>query len=73
MFGVWLLASEVGKRMVKCPTHKVVVRYIPRTPEEEDRNQVYISDTFKDMFKKSSPWIVTSTDEYLFKREPKET
>lgn len=69
LLGIWLLASEIGKRSVKCPTNKVVVRYIPRTPEEEERNQVYVSDMFKDMFKKPSPWIATSTDEYLFKRE----
>ena len=68
IIGVWIVAREVGKRAVKCPTNKVVVKYIPRTAEEEERSVLDVSDMFKDMFNKSSPWIVSSTDDVLFRR-----
>jgi hypothetical protein len=69
VLGIWIVARETGKRSVQCPTHKVVVKYLPRTAEEEETNRVDISDMFRDMFAKSSPWIATSTDEALFTRK----
>ena len=42
----------------KCPTEKIVYKYIPKTFEEEQDEPVYVSDIFKTMFTQPSPWII---------------
>lgn len=36
---------------------KIVYRYIPRTYQDDNVEPVFVSDVFKKMFEKESPWI----------------
>lgn len=36
---------------------KIIYRYIPRTFEEEQEDQIPISDVFNTMFSQPSPWV----------------
>jgi hypothetical protein len=57
MFFVGIIMSVVGyyKANTSCPIQKVKYKFIPKTLEEEQADQVSVSATFRDMFTKSAP------------------
>lgn len=38
---------------------QIIYRYIPRTFEEEQLDQVYVSDIFSTMFSEPTPWVLS--------------
>jgi len=55
--GILFITIETIKSSHKCQPQKVVYRYIPRTFEEEQEDPNYVSEIFKTMFTKPSPWV----------------
>ena len=57
MFFIGIIMSVVGyyKANTSCPLQKVRIKFIPKTLEEEQADQVSVSATFRDMFTKSAP------------------
>lgn len=41
---------------------KIIYRYIPKTFDEEQREQPYVSDLFKTMFTEQTPWVNSILD-----------
>jgi hypothetical protein len=41
---------------------KIIYRYIPRTPQEEMKQEIFPSDIFESMFTQPSPWIDSVND-----------
>jgi len=56
-FGLLFLAIGVVKDNKVCNNEKVIYRYIPRTPDEENSEPVFVSDLFETMFSQPSPWV----------------
>ena len=58
IIGIALVASAFVRSQNKCPTPKIIYRYIPRNELDvqfgEDNSP---SEVYKDMFLKSNPWI----------------
>ena len=69
MFGLVLVIIEFIRTSQKCPTQKVIYKYIPRTFEEEQNEPIYVSDIFRTMFTQPSTWIGEVTDLDTRKRE----
>lgn len=44
------------------PETQIIYRYIPKTFDEEQREQPYVSDIFKTMFTDQTPWINSVMD-----------
>jgi hypothetical protein len=57
--GIILITIEVTRTSAECPLQKTIYRYIPRTFEEEQRSEAYVTDIFKSMFEDPSPWILS--------------
>lgn len=52
---------------------KEIIKYIPRTLEEEQKEPVKVEQIFKSMFEQQNPWIGSFYDYNIkFKRELKE-
>ena len=41
---------------------KIIYRYIPRTPDQEMKEEIFPSDIFQTMFSQPSPWINSVND-----------
>jgi hypothetical protein len=58
IIGIALVSSAFVRSQNKCPTPKIIYRYIPRNELDvqfgEDNSP---SEVYKDMFLKSNPWI----------------
>jgi hypothetical protein len=59
--GLLFIMIDIVKSTHKCK-NKVIYRYIPKTFEEEQNSDVMVSDIFKTMFSRPSPWINSITD-----------
>lgn len=42
----------------RCPTSKVVYKYVARTFKEEQDDPTYVSEILGDMFIEATPWII---------------
>lgn len=70
LVGLVCIVISVTKQISTCPEPKIEYKYIPRTFQEEQDNPVYVSDIFRDMFEKPSPWIASVNNiEYQKKQE----
>lgn len=70
LVGLVCIVISVTKQISACPEPKIEYKYIPRTFQEEQDNPVYVSDIFRDMFEKPSPWIASVNNiEYQKKQE----
>lgn len=49
---------------------QIIYRYIPRTFEEEQLDQVYVTDIFGTMFSQPTPWV-TSVRSYDNRKQEK--
>jgi hypothetical protein len=47
---------------------KEIIKYIPRTLEEEQKNPVRVEKIFKSMFEQQTPWIGSFYDTNVFER-----
>lgn len=56
---------------IRCPTMKVVYKYVPKTLEQEYSDPNYPSEIFYDMFNKPSTWIGGINDLDLGKKREK--
>jgi len=57
LFFIGIIMSVVGyyRANTSCPIQKIKYKFIPKTLEEEQADQVSVVATFKDLFSKSSP------------------
>ena len=54
---LFLISVGILKNSLMCPEKEIIYKYIPRTFEEEQEDQVFVSDIFKSMFVNEDPWI----------------
>lgn len=62
LVGLVCIVISITKQISTCPEPKIEYKYIPRTFQEEQDNPVYVSDIFRDMFEKPSPWIASKNN-----------
>ena len=66
--GILLITIEITRTSKKCPSEKIIYRYIPKTFEQEQKEPAYVSDIFKTLFNQPSPWI-RSVDNMTIKKK----
>ena len=57
--GILCMTIGIMKTSQQCQESKIIYRYIPRTFEQEQLEPVYVSDIFKTMFSRESPWTTS--------------
>ena len=57
--GIILIFYNFGLNSKKCPKQEVLYKYIPRDFDSDQNYPELISSTFKDMFEKPQPYIVS--------------
>jgi hypothetical protein len=68
--GLVCAVVSLTKELSTQPEQIIEYKYIPRTFQEEQDNPVYVSDIFKDMFDKPSPWVASINNiDYQKKQE----
>ena len=55
--GIVFIIIGYVNQLKQCPPTKVEYRYIPRTFEEEQNDPVKVSQLFRNMFERPTPWI----------------
>lgn len=55
--GTVLVTTSLVKASIKCPKHKVIYRFVPRSFKDELETPVDVTAIFRDMFEKPSPWL----------------
>lgn len=55
--GVIFVVIGYINQLRQCPPPKVEYRYIPRTFDEEQNDQVKVSQLFRNLFDSPSPWL----------------
>ncbi len=61
IIGVMFIITEILRINMEC-SDRYIYRYIPRTFEEEQNEVAYPSDIFKAMFTQPTPWIHSTND-----------
>jgi len=56
------ITISVVKLNIPTPKTQIIYRYIPKTFDETQRNQPFVSDLFKSMFTEQTPWINSIMD-----------
>jgi len=70
LVGLICIVISITKQVAVQPQQQIIYKYIPRTFQEEQDNPVFVSDIFKDMFEKPSPWVASvSNVDYQNKKE----
>ena len=70
LVGLICTIISITKQVTVQPQQQIIYKYIPRTFQEEQDNPVFVSDIFKDMFEKPSPWVASVTNvDYQNKKE----
>lgn len=62
MGGIICITINLTKRNAYVPKTKIIYRYIPKTFEDEQANQPFVSDIFKSMFTEQTPWLMSVTN-----------
>jgi hypothetical protein len=60
--GIIFIVVNIVQDRFACQKKQIIVRYIPRTFDEEQEDPVYVSDAFKSMWSHKSPWIYSVAD-----------
>lgn len=60
--GIICITINLTKLNTNIPTTKIVYKYIPKTFDEEQREQPYVTDLFKTMFTDQTPWVNSIMD-----------
>jgi hypothetical protein len=67
--GILLMTISIVKDSSQCQKERIIYKYIPRTFENEQNNEVDVSDIFNVMFTQPSPWIASINDIDFRKQE----
>ena len=67
--GILLISISIVKDSGYCQKERIIYRYIPRTFENEQTNEVSVTDIFNVMFNQPSPWIASINDVDFRKQE----
>ena len=67
--GVLIIIIAIMKENKYCPKERIVYKYIPRSFENEQNNEVSVTDIFNVMFSQPSPWIASINDVDFRKQE----
>lgn len=62
IIGIVSVTINLVRLNMPVPETKIVYRYMPKTFNEEQCNQPFVSDIFKSMFTQQSPWINSVMD-----------
>lgn len=62
IMGIVCITINLVMLNIPIPESKIVYRYIPKTFEEEQNEQPFVTDIFKSMFTENSPWINSIMD-----------
>ena len=54
-----MITIAIVKETNHCQKERIIYRYIPRTFENEQTNEVSVTDIFNVMFTQPSPWIAS--------------
>jgi hypothetical protein len=57
LFGILLITINLVGMYKKCPTEKILYRYIPRTFEEEQNSPIPVTELFADLFNQPDMWV----------------
>jgi hypothetical protein len=57
VLGILFITADAVRTSLKCPTEKVIYKFVPRTFEDEQNDPIPPSVIFKDLFEKPTPWI----------------
>jgi hypothetical protein len=60
LIGFVFITIGVVRSNQHCPPPKVQYRYIPKTFEQQQREEPHLTSTYRDMFEKDSPWLNTA-------------
>lgn len=60
--GIICITINIVAARTPLPEVKVIYKYIPRTFEDEQKEQPYVSDIFKTLFTDQTPWINSVMD-----------
>lgn len=60
--GLLMMTIGIMKMNEKLPETKVIVKYIPKTFDEDQREQPFVSEIFKSMFTDQTPWVSSIMD-----------
>ncbi len=59
---IFLYIDQYKRLTLQRQSEKIIYRYIPRTPYEEMKQEIFPSDIFQTMFTQPSPWINSVND-----------
>jgi hypothetical protein len=59
---IFLYIDQYKRLTSQRQSEKIIYRYIPRTPHEEMKQEIFPSDIFQTMFTQPSPWINSVND-----------
>lgn len=62
IIGIVCVTINLVRLNMPVPETKLVYRYMPKTFDEEQCSQPFVSDIFKSMFTQQSPWINSVMD-----------
>lgn len=60
--GIICVTINLVKLNMSPPETKIIYKYLPKTFNEEQCNQPFVSEIFKSMFTQQSPWINSIMD-----------
>jgi hypothetical protein len=60
--GIVFITVNLTKLNTPVPKTKIIYRYIPKTFEEEQNEQPYVSEIFKTLFTDQTPWVNSIMD-----------
>ena len=67
--GILMISISIVKDSAYCQKERIIYKYIPRTFENEQTNEVSVTDIFNVMFTQPSPWIASVNDVDFRKQE----
>jgi len=62
IIGIICITINLVRLNLPIPETKTVYRYMPKTFEEDQNSQPFVSDLFRTMFTEHSPWINSVMD-----------
>jgi hypothetical protein len=62
IIGVVCITINLVALNIPIPETKIVYRYMPKTFEEEQCQQPFVTDIFKTMFTQQTPWVNSIMD-----------
>lgn len=60
--GIIFITINLTKLNTPIPQTKIIYRYVPKTFEEEQNEQPFVSEIFKTLFTDQTPWVNSIMD-----------